>query len=106
VHRRQHTGGTAISVVGKSADARSDQTSAFRGTPGSSADRCIRVGDYRNVRSGGFVAGSFAADEQLFTAAYQQARLPTAAKIYWIPLHVGHMPRLTVQAILLGAERR
>ncbi len=50
------------------------------------------------------MAGNFAADEQLFTAAYQQARLPTAAKIYWIPLHVGHMPRLTVQAILLSGR--
>jgi hypothetical protein len=80
------------------------QTGAFRGTPGSPADQCVRVGDHRDVRSGGFVAGNFAADEQLFTAASQQAQRLRAAKIYWIPLHVAHMPELAVLATLLSGR--
>jgi hypothetical protein len=77
------------------------QTGAFRGMPGSPADRCVRVGNHRDVRSGGFLAGNFGADEQRFAAAYQQTRRHTAVKIYWIPLHVDHMPELAVQATLL-----
>jgi len=50
------------------------------------------------------VAGNFAAGERLFTDAYQRAQQPTAAKIYWIPLHVGRMPGLTVQAVLLSGR--
>lgn len=77
------------------------QTGAFHGMPGSSAYRCVRVGDHRDVRSGGFLAGNFGADQQLFAAAYQQAQRHTEVKIYWIPLHVGHMSVLAVQATLL-----
>lgn len=80
------------------------QASAFRDVPGSPADRCVRVGDHRDVRSGGFVAGNFAAGEQLFTAARQQAHQRGAVKIYWIPLHVGHMPELAVRATLLSGQ--
>jgi hypothetical protein len=80
------------------------QTSAFRDVPGSTADQCVRVGYHRNVRSGGFLAGNFAADEQLFTATQQQAQQYTAVKIYWVPLHVGHMPELVVQATLLSGR--
>ena len=32
---------------------------------------------------------------------YQQNRQRTEMKIYWVPLHVDHMPELTVQATLL-----
>jgi hypothetical protein len=32
---------------------------------------------------------------------YQQNRQGTEVKIYWVPLHVDHMPELTVQATLL-----
>lgn len=77
------------------------QTGAFRGMPGSSADRCVRVGNHRDVRSGGFLAGNFGADERGFAAAYRQTRRHTAVKIYWIPLHVDHMSELAVQASLL-----
>jgi hypothetical protein len=76
------------------------QASVFRAVPGSPADQCVRVGDHRDVRSGGFVAGNFAADEQLFIATQQRS----AVKIYWIPLHVGHMPELAVQATLLSGH--
>jgi hypothetical protein len=34
---------------------------------------------------------------------YQQNRHGTEVKIYWVPLHVDHMPELTVQATLLSA---
>ncbi len=69
--------------------------------PGSPAYRCVRVGDHRDVRSGGFLAGNFGADEQLFAATYQQTQRHSQVKIYWIPLHVDHMPELAVQATLL-----
>jgi hypothetical protein len=77
------------------------QTGAFRGMPGSLADQCVRVGNHHDIRSGGFLAGNFEADEQGFAAAYQETRHHTAEKIYWIPLHVDHMSRLAVQATLL-----
>lgn len=79
------------------------QASVFRNVPGSPADQCVRA-DHRDVRSGGFVAGNFAAGEQVFTAARQRAGHPSAVKIYWIPLHVGHMPELAVQATLLSGR--
>lgn len=77
------------------------QAGAFRGMPGSSADRCVRVGHHRDVRSGGFLAGNFGADEQGFAAAYQQTGRHTAVKIYWVPLQVDHMSPLAVKATLL-----
>lgn len=77
------------------------QTDAFRRVPGSPADRCVDVGQRRNVRSGGFVAGNFGANEQDFASYYQQNRRNAGVKIYWIPLHVDHMAELTVQATLL-----
>lgn len=80
------------------------QTGAFRGRPGSPAYRCVRVGDHRAVRSGGFLAGNFGLDEQGFAAAYRQARRRTAEKIYWVPLHAGHMSKLAVQATLLPGQ--
>jgi hypothetical protein len=80
------------------------QTDAFRSVPGSSSYRCVDVGQRRNVRSGGFVAGNFGANEQDFGALYQQSRQRTAVKIYWVPLHVDHMSGLTVQATLLPSR--
>jgi hypothetical protein len=76
------------------------QTAAFRGAPGSAANRCVAVGQHRSVRSGGFLAGPFGADEQGFTGEYRSAVRPSAVKIYWFPLHVGHMSALTVEATL------
>jgi hypothetical protein len=69
--------------------------------PGSPANRCVRVGAHRDVRSGGFLAGNFGFDEQLFATTYEQTQRHSAVKIYWIPLHVDHMPELAVQATLL-----
>ncbi len=80
------------------------QTSIFRDATGSPADKCVRVDDHRDVRSGGFLAGNFAADEQLYVGTQQQTQMPKATKIYWIPLHVGHMPELVVQATLLSGH--
>jgi hypothetical protein len=77
------------------------QTAAFRGMPGSPAYRCVRVGHQRDVRSGDFLAGSFGADEQAFAAADQGSQQPAKVKIYWIPLHVDHMPGVVVTATLL-----
>ncbi len=102
--QRYHGRGAAISMVGRGADPGATQTGAFRGKPGSSAYRCVRVGHPRDVRSGGFLAGNFGADEQGFAAAYQHSRRHTAVKIYWIPLHVDHMSELTVQATLLPGQ--
>jgi hypothetical protein len=80
------------------------QTDAFRRVPGSSSDRCVRVGRYRDVRSGGFLAGPFGADEQLFTSGYQQHGQRSAIKVLWVPLDVDHMSALTVHATLLAAR--
>lgn len=77
------------------------QTVAFRHVPGPSSYRCVDVGQHHNVRSGGFVAGDFGANEQAFASVYQLSRQHSAVKIYWVPLHVGHMSQLTVQATLL-----
>jgi hypothetical protein len=77
------------------------QAAPFRGAAGSSSDRCVLVGHHRDVRSGGFLAGPFGIDEQGFAAAYRQAGRRTEVKIYWMPLHVAHMPELTVQEIHL-----
>jgi hypothetical protein len=72
--------------------------------PGSVAYRCVPVGHHRDVRSGGFLAGNFGADERGFAAIYQQTRRHSEVKIYWIPLHVGHMPELDVQATVLPGQ--
>jgi hypothetical protein len=80
------------------------QTAAFRHVPGSSPYRCVRVDHYRDVRSGGFIAGPFGIDEQLFAQFYQQYRLRNEIKVYWIPLYVDHMSTLTVRATLLAAR--
>jgi hypothetical protein len=77
------------------------QTDAFRRVPGSASYRCVGVGHNRDVRSGGFLAGPFGVDEQLFGGAYQQYGQRNKVKIYWIPLDVGHMSTLTVHATLL-----
>jgi hypothetical protein len=61
----------------------------------------VRVGNYNEVRSGSFLAGGFAIDEQGFAAAYQQNGRHTEVKIYWVPLHVDHMAELVVSATLL-----
>jgi hypothetical protein len=78
------------------------QTAAFRGAPGSAANRCVAVGHHRNARSGEFLAGPFGVDEQGYTAGYRQGVRPSAVKIYWVPLHVDHMSALTVQETLAG----
>ncbi len=101
----QHAHGTAISVVGRGADAGCDPGRRISRQAGSSAYRCVRVGHNRDVRSGGFLAGNFEFDEQGFAAAYQQARRHSAVKIYWVPLLVDHMSELTVQATLLSGQR-
>jgi hypothetical protein len=80
------------------------QTDAFRHLPGSSTYRCVRVGHHSNVRSGSFLAGNFAADEQMFAAVYRQNGRHTEVKIYWVPLDVGHMSKLTVHATLLPSR--
>jgi hypothetical protein len=76
------------------------QTAAFRGVPGSAANRCVAVGRHRNARSFEFLAGPFGVDEQVFTADYRQGARTQAVKIYRASLHVDHMSALTVQATL------
>jgi hypothetical protein len=80
------------------------QTDAFRRVPGSSSDRCVRVDHYRDVRSGGFLAGPFGVGEQLFAQFYRQYGQRSEVKVYWVPLEVDHMSALTVHATLLAAR--
>jgi hypothetical protein len=58
------------------------------------------VGDHREVRSGGFLAGNFRAARQGFAAEYGRSGSRTAVTIYWVPLYVDHMPQLVVQATM------
>lgn len=78
------------------------QTDVFRGLPGSSAYRCVRVAGHRDVRSGGFVAGNFQFARQQFANEYQASQSHTTVKIYWVPLHVDHMSGLAVHETLLS----
>ena len=78
---------------------RATQTGDFRGLPGSVAYRCVEVGNHSDVRSGGFVAGNFRSDRAIFASVFKQFK---EVKIYWVPLHVGTMPTLTVRATHVG----
>jgi hypothetical protein len=80
------------------------QTDAFRHVPGSPSYRCVRVAHYRDVRSGGLLAGPFGIDQRLFAEFYQQYGQRSEIKVYWIPLHVDHMSTLTVHATLLATR--
>jgi hypothetical protein len=75
------------------------QTRVFSGLPGSVAYRCVEVGNYSDVRSGGFVAGNFRFDRENFASVFKPVK---EVKIYWIPLHVGTMPTLTVRETHVG----
>jgi hypothetical protein len=77
------------------------QAAAFHRAPGSASYRCVDVHRNRDVRSGGFLAGPFGIDEQMYASSYQQSRQDTRVKIYWVPLQVDHMSELTVRATLL-----
>jgi hypothetical protein len=61
------------------------------------------VGHYREVRSGGFLAGPFGVGKQLFATSYQQYGKRGEIKVLWVPLDVDHMSALTVHATLLAA---
>jgi len=67
--------------------------------PGSVAYRCVEVGNHTNVRSGEFVAGNFRAAKESFANVVKE---PNAVKVYWVPLHVAMMPKLTVREIHVG----
>jgi hypothetical protein len=77
----------------------STQTRDFRGLPGSVAYRCVEVGNHGDVRSGGFVAGNFRSARENFASVFKQLK---EVKIYWVPLHVGTMPTLTVRETHVG----
>src|SRR5262245_14068197 len=77
----------------------STQTRDFRGLPGSVGYRCVEVGNHSDVRSGGFVAGNFRTDREDFANVFKKVK---EVKIYWVPLHVGTMPTLTVRETHVG----
>jgi hypothetical protein len=79
------------------------QTRDFRGLPGSVAYRCVEVGNHSDVRSGGFVAGNFRTDREDFASVFKKLK---EVKIYWVPLHVGTMPTLTVRETHVGFPHR
>jgi hypothetical protein len=60
---------------------------------------CLR--HYGDVRSGSFRADDFAGDEQQFAAIRRHSARRTEVKIYWIRIHVDHMPELTVHATIV-----
>ena len=85
-------------------DAQGRQGDVFDRIPGLDKAGCVNVGDQRDVRSGGFVAGAF--DEA--RATYGTAR-PGFGKrdvrLYFVPLHAAKMPGVRIQASGPGGAR-
>lgn len=76
------------------------QSGVFAQVPGSKAVECVDVGDARDMRSGGFVAGAFDdARAQFGTKAPGRKR--GQIRVYWIPLHAAKMRGLTVDVTRL-----
>lgn len=86
-------------------DKQGRQEKVFARIPGSSDDRCVVVGNRRDVRSGGFVAGPFDTARKTFGKG-EPGRPAGTIRVYWVPLHSEPMPGLTVTAELLGTNVR
>jgi hypothetical protein len=75
---------------------------AFQDAPGTGARSCVDVERQRpasaqdGVRSGEFLAGPFV----IYADMWRQ-NPENASKLWWVPLHTGTMPGLTVRAVLL-----
>lgn len=75
---------------------------AFQDAPGTGARNCVDVERQRpisaqdGVRSGEFLAGPFVIYADMWRQDPEHA-----SKLWWIPLHTGKMPGLTVRAVLL-----
>jgi hypothetical protein len=70
----------------------------WRETPGTPRDRCLRVRDRTDVRSGEFVVGNFLSFRRSWDGTYEQS------KLYYVPLHPDEMEPLEVSATRLGTE--
>lgn len=75
---------------------------AFQDAPGTGARNCVDVERQRptsaqnGVRSGEFVAGPFVIYANMWRQNPENAR-----KLWWVPLHTGKVPSLTVRAVAL-----
>ncbi|MQA80268.1 MAG: hypothetical protein GEV10_17590 [Streptosporangiales bacterium] len=64
----------------------------------------MEVGDRKDVRSGGIVAGNFAVAKDLFAnPGHDVDRY--GLKVYWVPLHAKKMPGLTVRLTRLTGKK-
>jgi hypothetical protein len=65
--------------------------------PGDAAGGCVAVGDRRDVRSGGIVAGPFDTAREGYGTRIQPGLSRRTVRLYWIPEHSASMPGLTLQ---------
>lgn len=80
-----------------SVDAKGRQTFLFKRIPGNTTGACVTVGNRRDVKSGGFVGGSFA-DARTSYGKTRQGMKPKQVRLYWIPVHSKPMGGVTVTA--------
>ncbi|WP_418276075.1 hypothetical protein ACNHYB_14610 [Isoptericola jiangsuensis] len=73
------------------------QEPLFNRVPGDESGKCLKVGDERDVRSGGIVGGSF--DDARKSWDVEQPGKPSGtARLYWIPMDASEMPGVEVVA--------
>lgn len=78
-------------------DKQGRQSDVFKRVAGSASYRCANVGDARDVRSGGFVAGPFAEAAELYGSSTQQGN-SRKVQLYFVPLHAAEMQKLRLRA--------
>lgn len=74
------------------------QTDVFSRVPGSASPGCQAVGDRRDMRSGGFVAGAFAEARASYGKGGRPGFKPRQIRLYWIPEHSRPMNGLALTA--------
>ena len=82
-------------------DAKGRQSFLFKRIPGNTTGACQNVGKERDVKSGGFVGGSFA-DARKSYGKKQAGKKPNQVRLYWIPEHSKPMRGVTVTATSAG----
>jgi hypothetical protein len=80
-----------------SVDAKGRQTFLFKRIPGNRTGACQDVGKERDVKSGGFMGGSFA-DARASYGKKRPGMKPKQVRLYWIPVHSKPMRGVTVSA--------
>jgi hypothetical protein len=79
-----------------------EQTAVIHRVPGKSTTQCVDVGSQRDVRAGGFVAGAFD-DARKAYGHTQPGHSQRTVRLYFVPLHAGTMPGLTLKFTHVGS---